>query len=56
MWRKSSRSGDTGNCVEVRNDLAAVRDSKRLDSALSLPRTALTHLVTFAVGNRITRN
>lgn len=30
MWRKSSRS-DTGHCVEVRRDLAALRDSKRPD-------------------------
>jgi hypothetical protein len=28
MWRKSSRS-NTGNCVEVRRDLAALRDSKQ---------------------------
>lgn len=27
-WRKSSFSGDGGDCVEVRRDLAAVRDSK----------------------------
>lgn len=27
MWRKSSRS-NTGQCVEVRQDLAALRDSK----------------------------
>lgn len=27
-WRKSSRSQNGGNCVEVRNDLGAVRDSK----------------------------
>jgi len=27
-WRKSSFSGDGGNCVQVRQDLAAVRDSK----------------------------
>ena len=27
-WRKSSFSGDGGNCLEVRKDLAAVRDSK----------------------------
>lgn len=33
MWRKSSRS-DTGDCVEVRKDLAAVRDSKAPDQAL----------------------
>jgi hypothetical protein len=29
-WRKSSFSGDGGNCVEVRQDLAAIRDSKSL--------------------------
>lgn len=28
MWRKSSKSDTGGSCVEVRNDLAAVRDSK----------------------------
>jgi hypothetical protein len=27
-WRKSSRSDTGGQCVEVRNDLAALRDSK----------------------------
>ena len=27
-WRKSSFSGDSGDCVEVRQDLAALRDSK----------------------------
>lgn len=29
MWRKSSRSNSGGSCVEVRQDLAAVRDSKQ---------------------------
>jgi hypothetical protein len=55
MWRKSSRSGETGNCVEVRNDLAAVRDSKRPEASLRLSRTALTRLVTFAVGDQASR-
>jgi hypothetical protein len=27
-WRKSSFSGSGGDCVEVRRDLAALRDSK----------------------------
>lgn len=27
-WRKSSFSGDSGDCVQVRQDLAALRDSK----------------------------
>lgn len=31
-WRKSSRSETGANCVEVRNDLAAFRDSKAPDS------------------------
>jgi Domain of unknown function (DUF397) len=28
MWRKSSKSNTGGQCVEVRRDLAALRDSK----------------------------
>lgn len=55
MWRKSSRSGDTGNCVEVRNDLAALRNSKRPDTALPLPRAALLELVSFAGSDRADR-
>lgn len=27
-WRKSNFSAASGNCVEVRQDLAAIRDSK----------------------------
>lgn len=30
-WRKSSYSSSNDTCVEVRGDLAAVRDSKQLD-------------------------
>lgn len=30
-WRKSSRSEAGAQCVEVRNDLAALRDSKNPD-------------------------
>ncbi|WP_433274244.1 DUF397 domain-containing protein [Actinosynnema sp. CS-041913] len=30
-WRKSSRSGAATNCVEVRADLGAIRDSKQPD-------------------------
>lgn len=29
MWRKSSKSDTGGQCVEVRHDLAALRDSKQ---------------------------
>jgi|1186.fasta_scaffold12929_2 hypothetical protein len=34
-WRKSSKS-DTGDCVEVRQDLSAVRDSKAPEQALEI--------------------
>jgi hypothetical protein len=38
MWRKSSYSGEAGNCVQVRGDLAAVRDSKNeVSPALTVP-------------------
>lgn len=30
-WRKSSRSANTDNCVELPHTLDAVRDSKRRD-------------------------
>jgi|tagenome__1003787_1003787.scaffolds.fasta_scaffold20937203_3 hypothetical protein len=33
-WRKASFSGSGGNCVEVRRDLAALRDSKNPGPAL----------------------
>ena len=47
MWRRSTRSGETGNCVEVRRDLAAVRDSKRPEVALPVPAAATRKLLTF---------
>lgn len=33
-WRKSSRSENDGTCVEVRNTLAEVRDSKNTTPTL----------------------
>jgi hypothetical protein len=45
MWRKSSRSGDTGNCVELRGDLAAIRDSKSPGYLISVPATATRDLL-----------
>ncbi|WP_424185913.1 DUF397 domain-containing protein [Actinokineospora sp. G85] len=44
-WRKSSRSGSTGDCVELRQDLAAVRDSKHPTVTLPLTRTAVRDLI-----------
>jgi len=35
MWRKSSRS-NTGDCVEIRRDLAALRDSKAPGETLEI--------------------
>lgn len=47
MWRKSSRSGETGNCVELRNDLTQLRDSKRPDVTLPAAPVATAKLVAF---------
>lgn len=47
MWRKSSKSESASQCVEVRNDLAALRDSKRPDVVMPVSRTALAKLTRF---------
>ncbi|WP_083661771.1 DUF397 domain-containing protein [Actinophytocola xanthii] len=52
MWRKSSKSADASQCVEVRHDLAAVRDSKNPEVVVSLERRALAQLTAFARGRR----
>jgi hypothetical protein len=44
-WRKSSRSANSPNCVEVANTLRALRDSKRPAVVLAVPREAVTALV-----------
>ena len=46
-WRRSSRSGTTGNCVELRGDLAAIRDSKSPQVVLPVPEGATRKLVGF---------
>ena len=41
-WRSSSYSASSGNCVQVRRDLSAIRDSKNADGpalAVSAVRT-----------------
>ena len=41
-WRKSSFSGNSGECVEIRQDLAALRDSKNATGpALTVDLTQL---------------
>jgi hypothetical protein len=45
-WRTSSRSGSGGNCVEVRGDLQALRDSKSPTAIIPVSREALARLVT----------
>lgn len=52
-WRSSSYSAADGNCVQVRGDLAAIRDSKHADGP-SL-RIDLTRLVTTVKAGRLTR-
>jgi hypothetical protein len=41
-WHKSSFSGSGGNCVQVRQDLTAIRDTKNPNSpTLNVPVTGL---------------
>lgn len=47
MWRRSSRSGETGNCVELRGDLAAIRDSKSPQAVLPVAEAATRKLLGF---------
>jgi hypothetical protein len=39
-WRKASFSGPDTDCVEVRQDLAAIRDSKNSDGPILAARFA----------------
>jgi hypothetical protein len=48
-WRKSSKT-DTGNCVEVRQDLSALRDSK--DPGQALETQGLPTLVSLLKAGR----
>ena len=48
-WRKSTFSGSGGNCVEVRQDLAAIRDSKNPSGPLlAVPQLVMSLVVKFA--------
>ncbi|WP_143219332.1 DUF397 domain-containing protein [Actinokineospora bangkokensis] len=44
-WRKSSHSGNASDCVELRHDLKAVRDSKHPSTTLPLPKRAVRALL-----------
>jgi hypothetical protein len=44
-WRKSGRSGSGGNCVEVRDDLEAIRDSKAPGVVMPVSRVALNRFI-----------
>jgi hypothetical protein len=46
-WRKSSFT-ETGTCVEIRSDLAAVRDSKQPEVVMPISKTALSRFTAFA--------
>lgn len=52
MWRKSSKSNSASQCVEVRNDLTAMRDSKRPGVVMPVSRAALSQLTTFTQARR----
>lgn len=45
-WRKSSHSAADGNCVEIRADLQALRDSKSPKAIMPVTRAALRSLIT----------
>jgi Domain of unknown function (DUF397) len=50
IWRKSSKT-DTGNCVEVRQDLLAVRDSK--DPGRALEARGLSTMIRLVKEGRV---
>ena len=45
IWRKSSRSENDGTCVEVRNTLSELRDSKNTSATLRGDVRRLTQAV-----------
>jgi len=54
-WRKSSFSGSGGNCVQVRQDQAAIRDSKN-PAGPSLPVDLPTLLAAIRSGSSSVRD
>jgi hypothetical protein len=45
LWRKSSRSENDQNCVEVRNTLSELRDSKNTTATLRCDVRRLAHAI-----------
>jgi hypothetical protein len=46
-WRKSSFT-ESASCVEIRGDLAAIRDSKQPEVVMPISKVAVAGLTTFA--------
>jgi Domain of unknown function (DUF397) len=44
-WRKSSHSGNQGECVELEGQLAAIRDSKNPVTVMSVDLRSFVQLV-----------
>lgn len=57
-WRTSSYSADDGNCVQLRGDLTAIRDSKNTDGPVLTFRDTrvLTEWVKSTTAGSPTRN
>ncbi|MFC5290470.1 DUF397 domain-containing protein [Actinokineospora guangxiensis] len=48
QWRRSSKSGSGSNCVEVRQDLSALRDSKSPSASVETSVEAVRALVVWS--------
>lgn len=44
-WRKSSRSQNASECVEIRNDLSAIRDTKNPGPSIRADVSALVRAI-----------
>jgi hypothetical protein len=55
VWRRSSYSGENGNCVEVHPDLDSVRDSKSAAVVLRLGRDVFDRFIAAVKEDRFGR-
>lgn len=53
VWRRSSYSGENGNCLEIREDLCAVRDSKNPTAVLETTPEALARFMRAVMVGRV---